>query len=1358
MKFPRKSPPAIEPTDEDLEFQILDWYIPESDRSEQALKRARGYADAGDKPSAPPEYMIYMHGITEKGHTVLAEVHGHCPYFFLRMPEDWWKGKSNAHIKQKIADLKNELLYNKVARTKYNRATKGRDTYYSTVVPWRLKEHLEYMKLVWRKEFFGFTNGMDFPFIKIRVKSLALFQVLSRYFAEPEMVSAGFKLYESNIDPFLRFIHERNIAPCGWVRLPAGTYDFVEDDEDGPKSRAGYHVSVGTNDVYSININKIAPLLIASFDIECTSSHGDFPVARKDYRKLAMDLVAVSRFRPADVTDSNVENWILDSFEKTTILTSDIKLNQVFPKESLSRAKLKKRIAPILPDLMDILRQAIRDVPKNVEKDDDDAEDNGDDDIPTFTNAVKDAAIRKLIDALGYYDETSKQWKGALPELEGDPLIQIGTTVHRYGSDEIIYRHIVTLNSCNDIENADVEVRESEEEVILAWKEMLQRLDPDILTGYNIFGFDMRYMWERAQELGIEDSFAVGLGRLNKRRCILDERKLSSSALGDNIMHTFDMDGVVLIDMLKVMQRDQKLDSYKLDHVAQTFLGDQKDDLKPREIFEKFQGDAEDRCVIARYCLQDCALVNRLLHKLKVLENNVGMGNVCSVPLSYLFMRGQGVKIFSLVAKECRAKQYLIPVLKTFRETLEDEDVEGYEGAIVLEPQEGIYLDDPITVLDYSSLYPSSMIARNLSHDCFVNDEEYANLEGEGITYLTVEYDVYEGKGDKKQVVGKKSCKFAQLPEGKKGIIPSILQKLLTQRKNTRKKIEYERVTLSNGKEVIGLVKELENGNLEVLNVDTAEKTSVDVELITKREEAFHPFEQAVLDALQLAYKITANSLYGQVGARTSPIYWKDIAASTTATGREMIMLAKGFAEKEYGANVVYGDTDSVFIMFPVQKAGETLTGKEKLERAIAAGQRMSKEIKPFMPPPQSLEYEKTFYPFVLFSKKRYVGNLYEDDPNKKPKQKSMGIVLKRRDNAPIVKKIYGGIIDILLNKNDLDASVRYLQTCLDDLVNGKYPLEDLIITKTIRAEYKDPTKIAHKVLAERMGERDAGNKPMVNDRVPFVYIQPPPGVEVKLQGDRIEHPDYIRENSLVPDYRFYITNQLLKPISQLYALTVEKLPGYTYPPEYWLQLDEEMKDQPLYTNPKKRKDRIQALKMRVVQELLFDPYLDNLVEVTIAKKGSAGKKRVIKITAPASAQQAKTMMRMEVGMEEVKRGKAYSTNIKLLSVDGTKVEWESTAEHKGTKADCMTKGIEQALVDIYEKKVAANAGILVCCHDKVFLRTWKSAVEKSEGMHEEIRSILETQDIGRLKEVQQLQRMAHLVELYFAMSCRFEN
>jgi len=1450
--FPRTNPTTPLNSDvDDLEFQVVDWYMPENDKSvrqqKDLLRKLGQNPYAMDANSDPLEYDIYMYGCTALGHSVCTKVTGFCPYFFVKLPDNWYDDQTQDKLKSNVKKLKTTL-------------TNGLVSYYINgpggpsapkiekkryIIPRKLLPQFEYCKLVWRKDFWGFTNGRMFPFLKIRTKSLGLFQSLRRYFQDTDRAAAGFKIYEGNIEPFLRFIHERDIAPCGWVKLNAGTYDILDEGV----SRCTYTVKTDNTDIHAVTYNKIAPLLIASFDIECTSSHGDFPVAKKDYKKLAQEMVALSRQKFSAITPENFVQWGLSAFDKKSKNNPSIHL--VYPKDghkSINLSKISTTLVKLAEGACELIREAASKLP-NIQEVDSDDEDAAGADIPTVPRAMNRQQANQAEALL------CTMLSANLPRLSGDPIIQIGTTVHRYGSDDIIYKHIVTLGSCDPIEDADVETVDTEAELLQTWKDLVQRLDPDILTGYNILGFDMSYVWNRAIEVDLIDEttqigeFSIGLGRLCERQNLLLEQRLSSAALGDNFLYYFDLDGLVNVDMLKVMQRDQKLDSYKLDAVAQHFLGDNKNDLKPHEIFEKQKGTSADRCEIARYCLQDCALVNRLLHKLKVLENNVGMGNVCSVPLNYLFMRGQGVKIFSLVSKECKNSGYLMPMLKSFLPDKEDE--EGYEGAVVLDPEEGIYLDDPITVLDYSSLYPSSMIARNLSHDCFVMDDRYGEMKEQGIEYITVTYDIYEGVGGKKRVVGQRSSRFAQLPEGKKGIIPTILQKLINQRKNTRKKIEYESLVLSDGRKLSGLVKEKEDGSLMILDIDNGNQIHVTRNLITQRQETYSSFEQAVLDALQLAYKITANSLYGQIGAKTSPIYLKDIAACTTATGREMIYIAKNFVEKQYGAKVVYGDsvlpstpvllrnhetgnietlcieqiisrimcctewhpyrafkseraidddygdsddgssrsqkqqafisdydawtdrgwspimrvvrhkckkriysvstprgsvevtedhslltdtrklvkpgdltyntsllysfpilaepacrggplppseqrfgsalnaqyeyvrlkalgyrvsitteeetleygniskkhliytlrilrlneplpphkvevnmlygpsewsdyvydieteegvfqagvgelivknTDSIFCQFPNKSEdGTQLKGKEALPVAIKSGQIASVDIKKHLPPPQSLEYEKTFYPFIIFSKKRYVGNLYEEDPNKKPKQKSMGIVLKRRDNAPIVKTIYGGIIDILLNNNDLMDSVEFTKAELQNLIEGKTPLENLIVTKTLRAEYKDATKIAHKVLADRMGERDAGNKPQSNERIPFVYIIPPPGVEVKLQGDRIEHPDYIREHNLTPDYHFYITNQIMKPVCQLYALCVEQLPGYPFPPGYWLQMDEELSHNPIYKDERKRKDRITAIKMKAVEEIIFLPYLETL-QPTIPK------------------------------------------------------------------------------------------------------------------------------------------------------------
>jgi len=1534
MEFPRQEAPVLY-SNKSIEFQIIDIFIPEADRAAQYYDRLNNYPK---KEGKIPEYSIVLYGITEQGYSVACNIVEFRPYFYLKCPLNW--SKTNT-----IETFKDDLVKKKIPKKRYNRTSKKYDEIYTTVVPFVFSDHIEEIEFVKKKDYWGFTNRKDFNYLKITVKSLGLYNNLKKWFGEKEQKDAGWKLYGSNLDPFLKFIHERNIEPCGWVKIKGRSYNIItdEDDENDGSStssneskrqyRTDYNIEVSPEAVIPKYYKKIAPFLIASVDIECTSSHGDFPVAKKDYRKLATDLIVAAK-ENMPLFRENVKKWIVECFSKDIQVSRNTIIHQVYP---IDKSYIAKECDDnVIAYIIRLIQNIIDTAGGGSIGDDEDGDENENESI--------DNSDKTLIDYLTN--------KCKFPKLEGDAIIQIGTTVSRFGSDKIIYKHLVGLNTIakENCDGIDIEHYNTEISVIKSWKRFLQKLDPDILTGYNIFGFDMKYIWERAEELGIIEQFSMNLGRQLNRKTILDKKELSSSALGENLMYFFDMDGVVQIDMFKVMQRDHKLDSYKLDFVAETFLKDKKNDITPRQIFEKFLGNSEDRAVIAKYCIQDCALCNRLMHKLKVIGNNIAMGNVCYVPLSFLFMRGQSIKIFSLVSRECHYNNYVIPVVGSGNISENADDSVGYEGAIVLEPKCDMYLDDPITVFDYSSLYPSCMISRNLSHDAYVNDEKYANIEG--IEYKTIEYDIYEGTGDKKKVVGKKTCVFAQFPNGEKGILPTILMNLLKNRKNTRLKIEYQTFTMKDGKEITGYVSE--NDSNKVLDVDTGVKIDIIAADIINRKDTFTDSEKSVLDAQQLAYKITANSLYGQTGSKYSAIYLKEIAACTTATGREMIYLAKGFMEKEYNVEVVYGDSvmaytpillknkitgeiitktidtisENLWKSYDVFKAGdsnrkykqqieiseyETWTNKgwssikrvikhkcnkaiyrilthtglvdvtedhsllsenkeiikptevnigtkllygfpnlpksdpnfidtfhivckthieaqniymqikstdrdvyinvrndgdielvsmkynlnieqnaikkieklydsyddyvydleteegnfqagigniivkntdsifckfpldcpkeERLKKAIELGIAAEKAIKSVLPAFQSLAYEKVLFPLILLSKKRYIGNLYEKDP-KKFKEKSMGVVTKRRDNAHIVKIVYGGIINILLNKNNLDEAVEFLQQKLQELIDGKINLEDLIISKTLRSTYKDPKKIAHKVLADRMGDRDIGNKPMVNDRVPYIYIKTldTNGNIPKLQGDRIEHPDYIRENNITPDYYFYITNQLLKPICQLFALCLIKLPGYCFPPEYWEQIDEELQIKDLYKDPKKRENRIESLRNKEVENLLFNKFLKQLEPVKTRKK-SIG---TLTLAANENA------VILTIRCTEVKRGKEYSIDISF-----NKDIWKNTYLEKYTKEKSIANATEKAF-----KYIITNYGetesliIEITKNEKKFVDEWKREMKESVNAKKLAEDAIKETDTAKLEEIlEQRGKYQNLVEFYDIIS-----
>jgi hypothetical protein len=196
--------------------------------------------------------------------------------------------------------------------------------------------------------------------------------------------------------------------------------------------------------------------------------------------------------------------------------------------------------------------------------------------------------------------------------------------------------------------------------------------------------------------------------------------------------------------------------------------------------------------------------------------------------------------------------------------------------------------------------------------------------------------------------------------------------------------------------------------------------------------------------------------------------------------------------------------------------------------------------------PPHDFEYEKVFDPMLLYTKKRYAGNKYEFDPTKF-KLTSMGIATKRRDYAPIVKTIYSGALKRLLDHQDVVGATAFVQEALLGLVRGEISWSQLTITKSLRSDYADPKRIAHKVLADRIAARDPGNAPASGDRLGFIFVRPGAGQEQpKLMGDRIETPAYARERGLTPDYYTYMENQISKPVSQMFALVASDMPGYS--------------------------------------------------------------------------------------------------------------------------------------------------------------------------------------------------------------------
>ena len=1244
-----------------IEFNVYDSKIEDKEDNENFNENDD---DDKKKNKDEKEFIIQMFGINEQGKTCSIFAEGYKPFFYVSVSDKWNMSK----LLTFVGELREKL-----------------GSYY--------EDSIVSSKIVKKKKLYGFDAGKLHKFVQLEFSSEKAmknainlwYEIKNKPVYSKRLHPLGYehkgeylKIYESNIPPLLRMFHIKDISPSGWINLPLSKTKINKTK----KTSCDYEYTIDYNNIESLPTKEVlVPYKIASFDIEASSSHGDFPLPKKTYKKLATNILELHQKSEFECNPTFLENVITTAFGFGELEDVD----RVYPKIQPTKERVATLFARWIKLCPAKIKREIEEDCANSDNDEEDANsDNDDEEKKADEGNEVEAGLfwRKKTKPTDYKNksativdminddkcerdtkimELTKTLDDTFPQLKGDEVTFIGTTFLNYGSDKPYLNNCLVVGSCDAIDNSEIKSFRTEKDLLKAWTQLISRENPDIIIGYNIFGFDYEFMFKRAEETGCIEDF-LKLSRNKDEICCPEDwqthkRKLDGNTIllasGQYDLKFIKMNGRLQIDLYNYFRRDYNLTSYKLDYVAGYFIGDvvkkiehiegntkiysrnltglenntfvnfeenshssesykdgqkfrvydvnivdgtfmiegietpdmrkvvkwgmAKDDVTPQDIFKMTNEGPAERAIIAKYCIQDCNLVHHLMRKIDVITGYVEMAKLCSVPLGFLVMRGQGIKLTSYVAKKCREKNTLLPVIE---KKLDDG---GYEGAIVLPPKCGLYLDNPVACVDFGSLYPSSMISENISHDSKVWSKEFdlnnrlikdkeigeKNEAGEfiydnlsGYKYVDITYDTYRyyrptpSAAAQKIKCGYKICRFAQPLNGQRGVMASILEELLAARKATRKQAEKE----------------------------TDE------------------FMQNVLDKRQLSIKVTANSLYGQCGAKTSTIYEKDVAASTTATGRKLLTYAKRVIETAYKdtlvvssmygqlrvkAEYIYGDTDSVFFTFNCEDLdGKKIIGQKALEITIELAQQAGALATKFLKQPHDLEYEKTFLPFCLLSKKRYVGMLYEFNATK-CFRKSMGIVLKRRDNAPIVKDIYGGIIDILMKDKNINKARDFLTDSLQKLVNEQIPIDKLIITKSLRSGYKNPNQIAHKVLADRMGKRDPGNKPGPGDRIPFAYIQTKNAKA--LQGEKIEHPHFIKENNLKINYAFYITNQIMKPVQQVFALVLEQLDEFKRKRERFSEeidcLRENMEED------KFRKKEID-LRNKEVKAILFDKYL----------------------------------------------------------------------------------------------------------------------------------------------------------------------
>ncbi|HYB63538.1 MAG TPA: DNA polymerase domain-containing protein [Thermoplasmata archaeon] len=520
--------------------------------------------------------------------------------------------------------------------------------------------------------------------------------------------------------------------------------------------------------------------------------------------------------------------------------------------------------------------------------------------------------------------------------------------------------------------------------------------DPDIITGYNIGGYDLPLLAERAK--------ALGFGPL-----VLGRERSEAGELGERL---WKVTGRVVADAWWSARKELRPKQESLQFVARTLLGDSKLDVDRRNITEEWR---RDPARVMEYCEHDAELALRILLRLRVLDKASDLATVARMPLEEGLNGRTSQFIDAILIPRADARGVAVPPNHPRG------GESAIEGGYVHSIRPGLYRW--VVVLDFKAMYPSIIVARNL---CFTT------LSPEGTT------------------VAPGGARFLA-PEVRRGIIPEILTELLADRDRFRQ----------------------------------ASRSA------PSREVAEY------YDGLQNAVKVLMNSFYGVLASSFYRFTNKEIGASITAFAREAITSI--IRELEAGGyDVIYSDTDSVFVRSPVP----TLEGAREFGETVA---------RRFTAAGATFEFQSVFETFFSHgAKKRYVGRAVW------PREERIvrGYETRRSDAFDYQSDALLEVFDLVL-KGETDAAVRRSRELVLAVRNHEVPPERLVIARSVRdeGEYNASTRDALPFLRVYRQLRSEGYDVIPGMRVAWVVTDSrhsPQEVEPWVEGRAFtKEPDW---------------------------------------------------------------------------------------------------------------------------------------------------------------------------------------------------------------------------------------------------------
>ena len=509
----------------------------------------------------------------------------------------------------------------------------------------------------------------------------------------------------------------------------------------------------------------------------------------------------------------------------------------------------------------------------------------------------------------------------------------ISCIYYEVGKLESRKKYVFVLGDSEPVEGAEVVCVKTEVELIESFSQLIIDLDPEIISGYNIFAYDYRYLDNR---LKTKMRDWPAMGRLLDKQSTMSTMKWKSGAYGYNIINILQMEGRISIDMLPIVKRDYRLDKYSLDFVSKTFLGRTKHDVKPVDMFKAYEHQTyvydkmreyvkektgkylpnwqlleevkkldnpvllqryemakKEITRIAAYCAEDSNLVVDLFDKLNVWLGLNALSSVVGVPIIQLFTRGQQIRCLSQVYDKCYKKDVVLD--------RRIKDKVFYNGGFVFEPKPGLY--DGVVCLDFASLYPSIMRAYNICFTTLVSPELQDKISDEHVETIEVEQEepasgasyIVSGDGEDND--------FFNGDEPDEGID-------LEKTKTVLKTYKYKWVKKSVRYGILPEIQDHLVGSRNLIKKELAALEDEEETCTDPKRLAEIKLLLVLKDKYSNALKVSANSLYGFLGAQEGGVLSLiEAAMCITATGRRLIGQVNTFIETKYHGDVVYGDS-----------------------------------------------------------------------------------------------------------------------------------------------------------------------------------------------------------------------------------------------------------------------------------------------------------------------------------------------------------------------------------------------------------------------------------------------------------------